>query len=89
MPDSAVEVESIRRFDGFDKLPFDELRACDTASRPKALSLSNGLKAPSGSRGLRSQLQDGEASTAEFRLVRVRRIISKWDEKSTKVFPRP
>jgi hypothetical protein len=44
--------ESACPFDGFDKLPFDELRVCDTAGRLKApspstplgtLSLSNGL----------------------------------------------
>ena len=58
--DSGVEEESSRRFDGFDKLPFDELRVYDTAGR---------LKAPSVSRGLRSQLRGAEASTAEFRLM--------------------
>jgi hypothetical protein len=40
---SAVEAESACRFDGFEKLPFDRLRVCDTASR---------LKAPSGVEGL-------------------------------------
>jgi len=54
--DSAVEAESTRRFDGFDRLPFDMLRVCDTAGR---------LKASRTSRGSRTQLRGAEASTAE------------------------
>jgi hypothetical protein len=55
----SVEVESACRSDGFDKLPFDKLRVCDTASR---------LKAPSLSRGWRSPLRGTGATSAEFRM---------------------
>jgi hypothetical protein len=49
--DSAAEAESTRPFDGFDKLPFDKLRVYDTASRLRAPSRFDKLKAPSESRG--------------------------------------
>ena len=49
--DSAAEAESTRPFDGFDKLPFDKLRVFDTASRLRAPSRFDKLKAPSESRG--------------------------------------
>ena len=43
--------KSTRPFDGFDKLPFDKLRVFDTASKLRAPSRFDKLKAPSESRG--------------------------------------
>jgi hypothetical protein len=36
--------ESTRHFDGFDKLPFDRLKVCDTAGKLKAPSPSTPLR---------------------------------------------
>jgi hypothetical protein len=47
-PAAAAEAEASRRFDGFDKLPFDGLRVSDTAGRLKAPR----LKAPREIEGL-------------------------------------
>jgi hypothetical protein len=54
---SVIEAGSVCRFNGFDKLPFDELRVCDTASR---------LGVPSEVEGLALAATRSRASTAEF-----------------------